>query len=122
EQTFVEAARAIGAKPLRIMSRHVFPNTVAPLIVQGTFVGATAILIEAGLSVCRPEATFHVWMRCPEGLSSTDFAALLLEKADIVATPGVGLGQYGEGYVRMCLTVDEDRLREAALRVKALNL
>ena len=50
EQSFVEAARAIGAGPRRIMSRHLFPNTIAPLIVQGTFVGATAILIEAGLS------------------------------------------------------------------------
>lgn len=50
EQTFVEAARCIGASPVRVMALHIFPNTIAPLIVQGTYICATAILIEAGLS------------------------------------------------------------------------
>ena len=50
EQMFVEAARAIGARPERILIRHVFPQLVAPLLVQGTFIFAIAILTEAGLS------------------------------------------------------------------------
>jgi len=50
EQIFVEAARSIGANPIRVMALHIFPNTIAPLIVQGTYICATAILIEAGLS------------------------------------------------------------------------
>jgi len=47
---------------------------------------------------------------------------MLLEKADIVATPGVGLGPHGEGYIRMCLTVEVDRLREAVERIKGLGV
>jgi peptide/nickel transport system permease protein len=50
EQLFVEAARAIGTRTPLILWRHVLPNTVAPLIVQATFVAASAVLIEASLS------------------------------------------------------------------------
>lgn len=50
EQPFVEAARSIGARDHRLITRHILPNTVAPLIVQGTFVFASAILAEASLS------------------------------------------------------------------------
>lgn len=50
ERVYVEAASAIGAKGVRIMARHIFPNTVPPLIVQGTYIFALAILVEAGLS------------------------------------------------------------------------
>ncbi len=50
ERVYVEAAAAIGAGNIRIMARHIFPNTVPPLIVQGTYIFALAILVEAGLS------------------------------------------------------------------------
>lgn len=50
EQPFVDAARAIGARPVRILARHIIPNIVAPLIVMGTFIAASAILTEAYLS------------------------------------------------------------------------
>ena len=50
EQPFVEAARAIGARPHRILFVHIFPNIVATLVVMGTFACAAAILSEAGLS------------------------------------------------------------------------
>ena len=50
ERVYVEAAEAIGAQGIRIMARHIFPNTVPPLIVQGTYIFALAILVEAGLS------------------------------------------------------------------------
>jgi peptide/nickel transport system permease protein len=50
EREFVEAARAIGAHPMRIVFRHVLPNTVATLLVYGTLTFAIAILSEAGLS------------------------------------------------------------------------
>jgi LL-diaminopimelate aminotransferase len=76
----------------------------------------------AGLEVNRPEATFYVWATCPKGLDSTTFAARLLEEADIVATPGIGYGPHGEGYVRFALCVDEALLAEAAERIKRLKL
>ena len=50
EREFVEAARAIGAGPLRLIFRHILPNTLAPVIVSATFGVAAAILTEAGLS------------------------------------------------------------------------
>jgi peptide/nickel transport system permease protein len=50
EYQFVEAARAIGAPTWRVLLQHVAPNTFAPVIVQATFVFASAILVEAGLS------------------------------------------------------------------------
>lgn len=50
EQEFIEAARAVGAKDLRIIFKHVLPNSMAPIIVQGTIGVANAILSAAGLS------------------------------------------------------------------------
>ena len=50
EEPYVEAAIAAGSSPLRILVRHLLPNTVAPLIVQGTYICASAILVEAILS------------------------------------------------------------------------
>ena len=50
EQMFIDAARAMGVPTYRILSRHILPNSFAPLIVQGTFICAAAILVEAYLS------------------------------------------------------------------------
>ena len=50
ERQYVEGALAVGARPLRILATHIFPNLVAPLTVQATYVFALAILVEAGLS------------------------------------------------------------------------
>jgi len=50
EEPYVEAAISVGTPTYLILIRHVLPNTVAPIIVQGTFIAASAILIEAILS------------------------------------------------------------------------
>ena len=50
EQPFIEAAQAMGARLPRLLLRHLLPNTLAALVVQGTYVMASAVLIEAGLS------------------------------------------------------------------------
>jgi peptide/nickel transport system permease protein len=50
EQPFIEAAQALGSRLPRVLLRHLLPNTLAPLIVQATYVMASAVLIEAGLS------------------------------------------------------------------------
>ncbi len=71
-----------------------------------------------GWQVEPPKATFYVWFRIPKKIDSIKFAGMLLEKADIVATPGVGFGKYGEGYIRMALTVSEDRIKEAIERLR----
>lgn len=64
------------------------------------------------------KATFYVWIKIPKKVSSIAFCASLLQKADIIATPGVGFGKSGEGYIRMALTVPKERIREAIERLK----
>jgi LL-diaminopimelate aminotransferase len=78
-------------------------------------------LREIGLEVDPPRATFYLWIRVPKGYTSTQFAALLLERGGIVATPGNGFGEEGEGYIRMALTVDEKRCKEAIERLKRIK-
>ena len=79
-------------------------------------------LRELGWELDQPKASFYLWIRVPGKRTSSEFAALLLEKAGIVATPGNGFGDAGEGYIRMALTVDESRLKEAIERLKGLPL
>jgi LL-diaminopimelate aminotransferase len=79
-------------------------------------------LQSVGLEVNHPDATFYVWIRCPGGLDSRTFADRLLTEADVVATPGVGYGPHGEGYIRMALTVDETKLREVVERIRKMKL
>lgn len=75
-------------------------------------------LKSTGLKVSVPQATFYVWVPVPQGYDSKTFASLLLNKSDIVATPGVGFGKYGEGYIRFALTVSKERIQEAVERIK----
>lgn len=64
------------------------------------------------------KATFYVWAPVLDGYDSTSMAKALLDRADIIATPGNGFGKSGEGYVRMALTVDKRELEEAVSRIK----
>jgi LL-diaminopimelate aminotransferase len=71
-----------------------------------------------GWKVPAPKAAFYVWGKIPKGFKdSMETAKAFLEKADIVATPGVGFGKFGEGYIRMALTVPKDRITEAVERL-----
>jgi len=78
-------------------------------------------LKKLGITVEAPKATFYIWFEAPSGYTSSTFAALLLEKAGIVATPGNGFGDPGEGYVRMALTVSGARLTEAVDRMAKIG-
>lgn len=77
-------------------------------------------LLALGWQLRIPKATFYVWIKVPAKTDSITFARTLLEKADIVVTPGVGFGKYGEGYIRMALTVSETRIQEALGRLKKI--
>jgi LL-diaminopimelate aminotransferase len=77
-------------------------------------------LLELGLDVKPPKATFYVWAHV-NGKAS-DFSTMLLEKAGIVATPGNGFGEYGEGYVRFALTQSVERINEAVERMRKLDI
>jgi LL-diaminopimelate aminotransferase len=74
-----------------------------------------------GFTLDVPKASFYLWVEVPKGYTSAQFSTLLIEQAGIVATPGNGFGDAGEGYFRMALTVDESRLREAIDRLKKIR-
>jgi len=78
-------------------------------------------LKKLGYDVDFPKATFYVWLAVPRGLTSMGFTTHLLEQAGIVTIPGNGLGQAGEGYVRLALTVPKERLEEALARLARLS-
>jgi LL-diaminopimelate aminotransferase len=76
-----------------------------------------SILDRIGIDYYRSDATIYVWARVPEGHTSESFAALMLDRADVVVTPGSAYGKQGEGYFRISLTIDDGRLEEALDRI-----
>jgi len=76
-------------------------------------------LRDLGFDVPSPKATFYVWLPVDDCMS---FAAKLLHEAGIVATPGVGFGASGEGYVRFAITRPVSRIKEAIERMRRLDL
>lgn len=73
-----------------------------------------------GWKASKPKATFYVWVKLPPKRKSIEFCAELLEKANLVVTPGVGFGKYGEGFIRFSLTVGVERIKEALERLKKI--
>ncbi|RLF31695.1 MAG: LL-diaminopimelate aminotransferase [Thermoplasmata archaeon] len=78
-------------------------------------------LKDIGLDFEPCNATFYLWVQVPKGYSSTSFTSYLLEKAGIVVTPGSGLGEGGEGYIRISLTADKKRIEEAGKRLSSIK-
>jgi alanine-synthesizing transaminase len=85
------------------------------------------VLIEsfnnAGWHIEKPKATMFVWAKIPDeflntGMRSLEFSKILLEKAKIAVSPGIGFGEYGDDYVRFALVENEMRIRQAAKGVK----
>jgi LL-diaminopimelate aminotransferase len=64
----------------------------------------------------------YLWIPCPPGLSSADFALNVLESTGVVFTPGSAFGEGGEGYVRISLIADCDRLGEALQRLQEAGI
>lgn len=79
-------------------------------------------LAELGWNIPKPKATMYVWAPCPPGMSSTDFALTVLQQTGVVVTPGNAFGSSGEGYVRISLITECDRLQEALRRFKQANI
>lgn len=74
-------------------------------------------LNDLGWDFSPPEATFYLWAPVPKGMTSEQFAQLMLDKAGIVVPPGNGYGPVGEGFFRVALTAGEARLKEALQRM-----
>ena len=71
-----------------------------------------------GLQFEVPRASLYIWAGVPQGFSSAEFAARLLEETDIVVTPGSSYGQYGEGYIRLSLTTPDSQVEKGCQRLE----
>ena len=75
----------------------------------------------AGWDVPSPAATMFAWAPLPQEMSelgSLEFSKLLLQEAEVAVSPGIGFGEYGEGYVRIALVENEQRIRQAVRNIK----
>jgi alanine-synthesizing transaminase len=75
----------------------------------------------AGWHVPAPNASMFAWAPIPDAfkpLGSVEFSTLLVEKAEVAVSPGIGFGEYGEGYVRIALVENEQRIRQAARNIR----
>jgi LL-diaminopimelate aminotransferase len=75
-----------------------------------------------GWNIPKTKATMYLWMPCTVGMSSTDFALNVLQQTGVVVTPGNAFGSAGEGYVRISLIAECDRLQEVLNRFKQANI
>lgn len=76
---------------------------------------------KAGWSLPAPDASMFVWAPLPPGfeaMGSLEFSKQLVERAGVAVAPGVGFGEHGEGFVRLALVENEQRIRQAARAVK----
>ena len=78
----------------------------------------TKMLDEIDLEYYKSNTTIYVWVKVPYGFASESFAKMLLDKANVVVTPGNAFGSCGEGYFRISLTVADKRLDEALSRIR----
>jgi len=80
-------------------------------------------LTESGWDIDKPKATMYIWAPVPEQYngSSREFATALLENAGVVVTPGLGYGQWSEGYYRISLTYPDQIIEEAISRIRAFS-
>ena len=75
----------------------------------------------AGWDIPAPRASMFAWAPIPEPfrtLGSVEFSTLLVEKAEVAVSPGIGFGERGEGYVRIALVENEQRIRQAARNIR----
>jgi LL-diaminopimelate aminotransferase len=99
-----------GDPPDEIKKANAIYQSRAKVLVDG--------LRAVGLECAMPKATFYVWAKC--GGSSVEFAEKLME-VGVVATPGVGFGKYGEGYLRFSLTRPVAEIEEACKRIARIR-
>ncbi|WP_010097264.1 LL-diaminopimelate aminotransferase [Ornithinibacillus scapharcae] len=78
-------------------------------------------LQELGFEVEKPRGSIFIWPKIPKGFTSAEFAERLLEEVGIIVTPGTAFGPSGEGYIRLSLSVQVERIDEVIRRMKEFN-
>jgi len=125
---------------IKLLDTHINTGTFYPL----QFAGATALLEESdhhifaemnktyerrlnyliqqfnelGWCLKKPHGAVYVWLPVPQGFSAVSFTEALLREAGVVVSPGTGFGEYGEGYVRICVTHPDEQIKKGMQRIK----
>jgi aspartate/methionine/tyrosine aminotransferase len=76
-------------------------------------------LSRMGMASAKPLASLYIWSQVPQSWTSIDFAAAVLEGAQVSLTPGTVFGSHGEGYIRIALTAPLERTAEAMQRIES---
>jgi LL-diaminopimelate aminotransferase len=79
-----------------------------------------AVLTEAGFEFQQPRATFYFWVKVPGGVSSVEFCSRALKETGVVVTPGVGMGENGDGFFRITITAPTAELIDGGKRLAKL--
>ncbi|MDP8234027.1 MAG: LL-diaminopimelate aminotransferase [Candidatus Saelkia tenebricola] len=106
-----------GIKALEMYPDHITQVREIYLNRRDVFLNA---LGKCGWEIDYPKSTFYIWAKLPKNVDSTKFCKMLLEECHLIATPGIGFGPSGEGYVRFSLVTTEERLLEAAKRISKI--
>ena len=80
----------------------------------------SAAMDELGIYYTGGKNSPYIWLKCPRGMGSWEFFDFLLEKANVVGTPGEGFGANGAGYFRLTSFGDRESTIEAVERIKAV--
>ena len=95
--------------------------------IRARYRGRRDVLIDgltaAGWDLPSPPATMFAWASVPQDfafMGSVEFSKLLLREAEVAVAPGIGFGEYGEGFVRLGLVENEQRIRQAVKKIKAM--
>jgi LL-diaminopimelate aminotransferase len=121
-KTFMDTGQYLGIQAAGVAALESWdewlPGNVATFRARRD--AAAAALRDAGFDVSVPKATIYLWVPIPGGEPSEDFARRALGEEGVIVLPGAALGAGGEGFFRVALTVDEERLAEAARRLGRL--
>ena len=121
-KTFMDTGQYLGIQAAGVAalesSDEWLPGNVATF--QRRRDAAVAALTEHGFAVSPPRATIYLWVPIPGDEPSERFAMRALAEQGVIVLPGAALGEGGEGFFRLALTVDEERLAEAAERLGRL--
>ena len=95
--------------------------------IRNTYQRRRDVLIDtmarSGWDIPSPQASMFAWAPIPnkfKKFGSIEFAKILMQKADVAVAPGIAFGEYGEGFVRIGLVENEQRIRQAAKNIKKL--
>ncbi len=118
-KTFMDTGQYMGIQAAGVAALESWAEWVPGNIslFEGRRDRAVEALSAAGFDVAAPKSTMYLWVPVPGGEGSEAFAERALEQEGVIVLPGASLGAGGEGYFRVALTVDEDRLADAAGRL-----